>query len=69
MGALDKNHPGVEGLFSLPYKEAKHEFEGRYITARLQENQGNISRTAAQVGLHRQSLQQKLRELGIHRGE
>jgi DNA-binding NtrC family response regulator len=69
MGALDKDHLGVEGLFALPYKEAKHEFEGRYITARLQENQGNISRTAAQVGLHRQSLQQKLRELGIHRGE
>jgi len=69
MGALDKNSEGVEVLFTLPYKEAKREFEGRYITARLQGNRGNISRTAAQVGLHRQSLQQKLRELGIQRGE
>jgi DNA-binding NtrC family response regulator len=67
-GPLDKNNRNVEGLFNLPYKEAKREFEGRYIAARLQENRGNVSRTAAQVGLHRQSLQQKLRELGIRKG-
>jgi ActR/RegA family two-component response regulator len=33
----------------------------------LNENQGNVSRTATQIGLHRQSLQQKLKELGIQR--
>jgi len=27
----------------------------------------NISRTAATIGLHRQSLQERLRELGIRR--
>jgi two-component system response regulator AtoC/two-component system nitrogen regulation response regulator NtrX len=69
MGVLKENNRSVEALFTLPYKEAKHKFEGLYISARLQENRGNISRTAAQVGLHRQSLQQKLRELGIHKGE
>ncbi|HEU0005782.1 MAG TPA: helix-turn-helix domain-containing protein [Terriglobia bacterium] len=37
------------------------------MAARLQENNGNVSRTAVQIGLHRQSLQQKLRELGIER--
>ena len=63
------SEPRVEGLYALPYKAAKLEFESRYITARLKENQGNISRTAAEVGLHRQSLQQKLRELGIQKGE
>jgi DNA-binding NtrC family response regulator len=60
---------GVEELFALPYKDAKREFECRYVTARLKENKGNISRTAAEVGLHRQSLQQKLRELGIQKGD
>jgi len=69
LDGLAKNGHDIEVLFTLPYKEAKHQFEGRYITARLKENQGNISRTAAQVGLHRQSLQQKLRELGIQKGE
>jgi DNA-binding NtrC family response regulator len=54
-------------FFSLPYKDAKRQFEVEYITARLRENNGNVSRTAAQIGLHRQSLQQKLRELGIER--
>ncbi|MCI0419422.1 MAG: sigma-54 dependent transcriptional regulator [Acidobacteria bacterium] len=54
-------------LLALPYKEAKRKFEVEYIAARLQENNGNVSRTAAQIGLHRQSLQQKLRELGIER--
>jgi DNA-binding NtrC family response regulator len=51
----------------MPYKEAKRQFEVEYISGRLKENKGNISRTAAQIGLHRQSLQQKLRELGIER--
>ncbi len=56
-----------DNAYELPYKEAKRKFEADYITARLQENNGNVSRTAAQIGLHRQSLQQKLRELGIER--
>ena len=58
---------GAGSLLELPYKEAKRKFEVDYIAARLQENKGNVSRTAVQIGLHRQSLQQKLRELGIER--
>jgi ActR/RegA family two-component response regulator len=37
------------------------------LTRKLEDNQWNVSRTAAAVGLHRQSLQEKLRELGIRR--
>jgi DNA-binding NtrC family response regulator len=47
------------------YREAKREFEIAYIKAKLREHGGNITRTAAAIGLHRQSLQEKLRELGI----
>ena len=50
---------------SLPYREARKQFESEYIAARLKANGGNVSRTAAQIGLHRQSLHQKLREFGI----
>jgi DNA-binding NtrC family response regulator len=53
--------------FSLPFKDARRQFEIEYLQARLKGNQNNISRTAAQIGLHRQSLQQKLKELGIER--
>jgi two-component system response regulator AtoC/two-component system nitrogen regulation response regulator NtrX len=53
----------------LPFKMARTrlivEFEKRYITAKLAECQGNISRAARELGMHRQSLQQKLRALGI----
>jgi DNA-binding NtrC family response regulator len=49
------------------FREAKRKFEVAYLTRKLEEHRWNVSRTAAAVGLHRQSLQEKLRELGIHR--
>ncbi len=47
------------------YREARRQFEIAFIKGKLRENGGNITRTAAAIGLHRQSLQEKLRELGI----
>jgi len=47
------------------YREAKRQFEIAYIKTKLREHGGNVTRTAAAIGLHRQSLQEKLRELGI----
>ncbi len=60
----------VDPLFASLLKEsdfrkAKQQFEVAYIKAQLRINGGNVTRTAAAIGLHRQSLQQKLRELGI----
>ena len=52
-------------LDETDYREAKRQFEITYIKAKLREHGGNITRTAAAIGLHRQSLQEKLRELGI----
>ena len=72
MGPEGRSLPGEEdpgrpygSWLSLPYREARKQFESDYIAARLRANGGNVSRTAAQIGLHRQSLHQKLRELGI----
>jgi DNA-binding NtrC family response regulator len=48
------------------YREARRQFEIAYIKTKLREHGGNITRTAAAIGLHRQSLQEKLRELGLH---
>jgi DNA-binding NtrC family response regulator len=47
------------------YREARRQFEIAFIKGKLREYGGNITRTAAAIGLHRQSLQEKLRELGI----
>ena len=49
------------------FREAKRKFEVEYVTRRLKAHQWNVSKTADEMGLHRQSLQEKLRELGIRR--
>jgi len=55
--------------FDLPFPEAKQrvvdEFERRFIGRKLRENQGNISRTARELRIYRQTLQNKLRKLGL----
>ncbi len=67
-------HHGSEGsaeasfLTIADYREAKRQFEVAYVKAKLHEHGGNITRTAAAIGIHRQSLQEKLRELGIQAG-
>jgi len=49
------------------FREAKRKFEAEYLSRRLKAHQWNVSKTADEIGLHRQSLQEKLRELGIKR--
>lgn len=49
-----------EKVFSRP-SLSLHEYE--YIHFVLNENKGNISKTAKELGLHRQSLQRKLKKL------
>jgi DNA-binding NtrC family response regulator len=49
------------------YREARRLFEIEYLTRKLREYGDNVTRTAAAVGLERQSLQEKIRKLGILR--
>lgn len=49
------------------YREARRRFEVAYLTRKLHEHNGNVTRTAATIGLERQSLQEKIRQLGISR--
>ncbi len=55
--------------FELPFKQAKKRFvqafERAYLEHRLKVHAGNVTRTAESLDMHRQSLQQKLRELDI----
>lgn len=55
------------GMGDRDFREAKRKFEVAWIIKELVSHRWNVSRTAATIGLHRQSLQEKLRELGIHR--
>jgi transcriptional regulator with GAF, ATPase, and Fis domain len=49
------------------FREARREFERAYIERVLNETGGNVTRAAERVGMHRQSLQQKLKDLGLTR--
>jgi DNA-binding NtrC family response regulator len=55
------------GMSERDFREAKRKFEFAWITKELAAHRWNVSRTAVTIGLHRQSLQEKLRELGIRR--
>jgi len=55
------------GMAESDFREAKRKFEIAYLRRQLTSHRWNISRTAATIGLHRQSLQERLRELGIRR--
>jgi DNA-binding NtrC family response regulator len=61
----DGNHLAVP--FTSDFREDRREFERRYIARCLEESGGNVTRAAAVLGMHRQSLQHKLRELGLAR--
>ena len=60
-----------EGALQIPYlddfREARRAFERAYIERCLIETGGNLTRAAEKVGMHRQSLQQKLKDLGLTR--
>ena len=49
----------------LSFKEARRQFEAEYLQAKLQENEGNISKTAELIGMERSHLHKKVKALGI----
>jgi DNA-binding NtrC family response regulator len=51
--------------FSEAKRRAVDEFERAYLLRALRAHDGNVSRTAEAIGMVRQSLQQKMRELGL----
>jgi DNA-binding NtrC family response regulator len=56
---------GINIPLSLNFKDAKREFERKYIERCLESTSGNITQAAAMLGMHRQSLQHKIKELGL----
>jgi DNA-binding NtrC family response regulator len=62
-----KNSGDLAVPFTADFREDRREFERRYISRCLEEASGNVTRAAAVLGMHRQSLQHKLRELGLAR--
>lgn len=47
-------------------EQARREFERQFILASLQSNSGNFCRSARSLGVHRNTLRNKVSTLGIH---
>jgi DNA-binding NtrC family response regulator len=68
--AAGAEQPGAPPVMpEVPFRDAKRQavesFERNYLIQALREHGGNISRTAEAIGMVRQSLQQKIRELDL----
>ena len=56
---------GPERIIALPLREAREVFEREYLAAQILRFGGNISRTAAFIGMERSALHRKLKSLGV----
>ena len=69
-GIIENSDAEIDGLrvpFTADFREDRREFERRYISRCLEYTQGNVTRAAEILDMHRQSLQHKLRQLGLGR--
>ncbi|HEY4424362.1 MAG TPA: sigma-54 dependent transcriptional regulator [Pyrinomonadaceae bacterium] len=69
-GIVENSDAEIDGLrvpFTADFREDRREFERRYISRCLEYTQGNVTRAAEILDMHRQSLQHKLRQLGLGR--
>jgi DNA-binding NtrC family response regulator len=69
-GMVESSEAETDGLrvpFTADFREDRREFERRYISRCLEYTQGNVTRAAEILDMHRQSLQHKLRQLGLGR--
>jgi two-component system, NtrC family, nitrogen regulation response regulator NtrX len=66
VGNTYANAPGgVNALMGAPLREAREAFEREYLQVQIRRFSGNISKTAAFVGMERSALHRKLKLLGI----
>ena len=65
--AANDSERGLAVPFTADFREDRREFERRYISRCLEHTQGNVTKAAEILGMHRQSLQHKLRQLGLGR--
>ena len=55
----------VRSIMGTPLREAREAFEREYLRAQIRRFSGNISRTAAFIGMERSALHRKLKALGL----
>ena len=58
----------IEHIIAMPLRDARERFEREYLLAQINRFGGNISRTAAFIGMERSALHRKLKSLGVTAG-
>lgn len=58
-------HDGLQEVIALPLRDARERFEREYLNVQITRFGGNISRTAAFIGMERSALHRKLKSLGV----
>ena len=56
---------GMTDVIGLPLRDARERFEREYLNVQITRFGGNISRTAAFIGMERSALHRKLKSLGV----
>ena len=56
---------GSSALMGVPLREARESFEREYLRVQIRRFSGNISKTAAFIGMERSALHRKLKLLGM----
>jgi two-component system nitrogen regulation response regulator NtrX len=54
-----------KNVISMPLKNAREAFEKNYLLSQIKRFDGNISKTAAFIGMERSALHRKLKQLKI----
>jgi len=63
--SVESSGGGRQGLFDLPLREAREQFERDYLTYQLKKAGGSVGKLSDAVGMERTHLYRKLRSLGI----
>lgn len=59
------HHQGLQEVIGMPLRDAREKFEREYLAVQITRFGGNISRTAAFIGMERSALHRKLKSLGV----
>lgn len=63
--AAFSQHQGLQEVIGMPLRDARERFEREYLNVQITRFGGNISRTAAFIGMERSALHRKLKSLGV----
>ena len=58
-------HSGLQEVIGMQLRDARERFEREYLNVQITRFGGNISRTAAFIGMERSALHRKLKSLGV----